>query len=70
MESHQRSRKRRSVRGATPLLALLIAVAFGVNCMSTISSLTPKRYAVAEGEPAPETILATRMVAVASRSHA
>ncbi len=69
MESHQRSRKRRSVRGATPLLALLIAVAFGVNCMSTISSLTPKRYAVAEGEPAPETILATRMVADASRTN-
>ncbi len=41
---------------------LVMAAIFAFNCLTTLTSLTPKRYEVAVGMPAGETITAPRMV--------
>lgn len=56
-----RKRKRSRPRGLT-LGIILIAGAFAFNSLVVVTSLTPKRYEVAEGSPASETVYAPRMV--------
>ena len=55
-------RKKLPYRRLRPFSAAVIVVAFALNCVMALTCLTPKRYPVAEGKPAEETIYATRTV--------
>ena len=41
---------------------IVLALAFALNCVVTLTSLTPKRYEVSVGSPAKEAVTAPRMI--------
>ena len=55
-------RKNAWTRRIRPFSFAVIGVVFALNCIAAITSLTPKRYVVAEGAVAAETIYASRKV--------
>ena len=61
--SKQAKRKKPTVQpGSRAYGVIVLAIAFGLACIVTLTSLTPKRYEVSVGNEAKEAITAPRMV--------
>lgn len=58
MAQNSRSRS----KGVRPASILMLIIMYAVACVTAVVALTPKRYAVTVGAPAPETIHAPRAI--------
>ena len=61
MAGTKKKKKSRQKKRFHPYCLFVIAAVFALNCVVTLTSLTPKRYEVSEGAVAAETIVAPRM---------